>query len=154
MLHHILQRPIEILLVEDSDADIRLFQEAFLDADTNSSLDHNISIIKDGSKVMSYLYEKQNSKKEILPDIILLDINLPRKNGLDILKEIKLDDKLRSLPVIILSTSNSTKDINEAYDNYANSYIIKPMDFDTFIKVVKGIESYWVTIAELPKTKL
>ena len=142
-----LKRTIQVLLVEDNESDVRLFREAFKDV----KLDNNITVIKDGSEVISYLTETEENSKEILPDIIFLDLNLPRKNGIEILKEIKNNDKLKTIPIIMLSTSNSSQDIEKCYESHANSYIIKPVDFDKFIYIIKTIETYWLTIAQLPK---
>lgn len=142
----VLGRPIEILLVEDNQTDVLLVKEAFRD----SNLTNNINVAKDGKEALNYLFRKENYKDKMLPDIIFLDLNLPKMSDIEVLKVIKQDEELRVIPVIMLSTSNNKEDIINSYKNYANSYIIKPLDFDKFVEIIKTIESFWLTLTELP----
>ncbi len=137
-------KPIRILLAEDNEGDILLIQDSFSDAKVAIQMD----VVKNGEKAIEYLQDKSTEHR--LPDIVLLDINLPRKSGIEVLKFVKLSDELKHIPVIILTTSSSEKDINEAYDNYVNCYITKPVSADKFIEVVSKIEDFWISIVKLP----
>jgi len=146
MEDHAAHKPVEILLVEDNPADARLVVEVFKDF----KIKNNIHIVEDGITAMEFLYKKENYENAQRPDIILLDLNLPRKDGREVLKEIKEDQGLRCIPVVILTTSSASEDITKTYSNHANCYITKPVDFDQFLKVVQSIESFWLTVVELP----
>lgn len=139
-------KPIEILLVEDNPGDVRLTQEAFKE---NKLLNH-LSIVEDGEEAISFLRQEGKYADAIRPDLILLDLNLPKKDGREVLAEIKTDEHLRRIPVVVLTTSGAEQDILKSYDLHANCYITKPVDLDQFIKVVKTIEDFWLTIVKLP----
>jgi len=138
--------PIEILLVEDNAGDARLAQEALRDARVRN----NLSWVPDGVEALAYLRREGRYDKAARPDLILLDLNLPRKDGREVLSEIKAEDRLKRIPVVILTTSQSEDDIHKAYQLNANCYISKPVDLDQFMKVVKTIEDFWLTIVKLP----
>ncbi|MDX1611893.1 MAG: response regulator [Candidatus Thermoplasmatota archaeon] len=137
---------IEILLVEDNPGDVRLTQEALKEGKVPSRL----SVVGDGEAALSYLRNEDPYQGATRPDIILLDLNLPRKDGREVLEEIKVDDELRRIPVVILTTSEAEQDILRTYDLHANCYITKPVDLDQFIEVVKYIEKFWLTTVRLP----
>ena len=139
-------RPIEILLVEDNPGDVRLTREALKDGNVTN----NLSVVRDGEQAMAFLRRESDYAEAPRPDLILLDLNLPRKDGREVLSEIKADQDLRRIPVVILTTSNHEHDILEAYDLNANCYITKPVDLDQFIGVVRSISSFWLTIVKLP----
>lgn len=138
---------IKILLVEDNPADIRLIKEVFKDTDSNNE----IFVVKDGVDVMDFLNQKSRFQDVPKPDIILLDLNLPRKDGREVLREIKENDDFKYIPIVVLTTSSSKEDVIKTYGNHANCYITKPVDFDRFLKVIKSIEDFWLKIIELPK---
>lgn len=142
-------RSAEILLVEDSPADIRLTQEALKE----NKLKINLHIATDGIQAMEFLKKQNKYKDELTPDLILLDLNMPKKDGREVLKEIKEDPILRSIPVIILTISKSDEDILLAYKYHVNCYIRKPLDMKKFIEVVQSIESFWFSIVTLPPKK-
>lgn len=142
-----MNKPINILLVEDNPSDIRLTQEAFKDGKISNIL----NIVTDGEEAVMYLKKEEKFSQAITPDIILLDLNLPKKDGREVLTEIKSDDNLRCIPVIILTTSSAQQDIINTYSHYANCYITKPVDYDQFINVIRTIEDFWLTIVKLPK---
>lgn len=139
-------RPIEILLVEDNLADVRLMEEALKDG----KIDNNLSIARDGAEAMDFLHREGKYNGAPIPDIILLDLNLPKMDGRQVLKEIKNDEKLRSIPVVILTISKAEEDILKSYKLYANCYITKPVDLDQFFRVANSIEDFWLTIVKLP----
>lgn len=138
--------PIHLLMVEDNPDDILLTQEALKDAKVHCKL----NTAEDGVEAMAYLKKQGKYADAITPDIILLDLNLPKKDGREVLKEIKKDENLRKIPVVILTTSDAAEDIEQAYRNHVNCYITKPVDLDQFIKVVRTIEDFWFTIVKLP----
>jgi CheY-like chemotaxis protein len=138
--------PIEILLVEDSPGDVRLTQEALKEA----KLANNLRIARDGIEAMAYLRGEGDVGECPRPDLILLDLNLPRKDGREVLAEIKDDPRLRRIPVVVLTTSQADEDILRAYDLHANCYITKPVDFRQFLNVVEMIEDFWLTVVKLP----
>jgi chemotaxis family two-component system response regulator Rcp1 len=138
--------PIEVLLVEDSLGDIRLTREAFKDAKVHI----NLHIATDGTKAMAFLMREGEHANVPRPDLILLDLNLPKKDGREVLKEIKESPKLKSIPVVILTTSASDADILRSYMLHANCYITKPVDLDGFINVVKSIDNFWLSVVKLP----
>ncbi|MEW6379906.1 MAG: response regulator [bacterium] len=139
-------RPIEILLVEDNPGDVRLTEEVFKEA----KIQNNLRVVMDGVEAISFLHHEGKYSQAPYPDLILLDLNLPKKDGRAVLAEIKNDSDLRRIPVIALTTSKSEEDILKTYDLHVNCYIVKPVDFDQFIEVVKGIEGFWLTIVKLP----
>lgn len=139
--------PIEILLVEDNPGDVRLTVEVL----GNGKIHNNLSVVNDGVEALSFLYRNDNYSEAKRPDLILLDLNLPKKDGHEVLAEIKTDKQLRRIPVVVLATSKAEKDILKVYDLSANCYIIKPVDLDQFIEVVKAIEDFWLTIVRLPR---
>ncbi len=140
-------RSIEILLVEDSPSDAALAIEAF----ENAKVANRIVLVEDGIEALVYLRGQGKYAGEPRPDIILLDLNLPRKNGREVLKDLKADPALQTIPVIVLTTSNRDKDIQEAYELHANCFIVKPVDFTKFIDVVKSLEDFWLTVVTLPR---
>lgn len=139
-------KPVEILLVEDSPADIRLTQEALKD----SKMHNHLHIVTDGEQAMDFLQGHGDYAGMPKPDIILLDLNLPRKNGHEVLQEIKQDPELRRIPVVVLTTSDDEHDILKSYDLYANCYITKPLTLERFGLIVQHIEDFWLTIVRLP----
>lgn len=139
-------RPIEILLAEDNPADARLTIEGFKSA---VSL-HNITVLEDGEQVMDYLVQERQNPHPVYPDILILDLNMPKKTGHEVLAELKADDALSVIPVIILTASEAQRDIIEAYKLHANAYLTKPIDFDDFTKLVKSIDEFWLTFVKLP----
>ncbi len=142
-------KPVEILLVEDNPGDARLAKEALKE----SKLFNNLHHVIDGVEAMDFLNKKGIYSKSIRPDLILLDLNLPRKDGREVLAEIKNDDSLKRIPVVILTISQAEEDILKSYNLHANCFISKPIDLDQFIKVVKSIEDFWLTIVKLPNGK-
>ena len=138
--------PIEILLVEDNPGDIRLTQEALNDSKVFNSL----HVVRDGVEAMNFLFKQPPYEDAPRPDIILLDLNLPRMDGRGVLEEIKKDEELRRIPVVILTTSEADEDIVRTYDLHANCYITKPVDLNRFVTIVKTIESFWFQIVKLP----
>lgn len=141
-----IHRAIEILLVEDNPGDIRLTQEALKE----NKILNELHIAKDGVEAMKFLRKHNGYGMAPRPDLILLDLNLPKKDGREVLAEIKADEKLRQIPVVVLTTSDAENDIAQAYDTHANCYIRKPIDLNRFIDVVKVIENFWLSIVELP----
>jgi CheY-like chemotaxis protein len=137
---------VEILLIEDSPGDVRLTIEALKEA----KVANNLSVVQDGVEAMDFLRQKGSFKDTIRPDLILLDLNLPRKDGREVLAEIKSDPNLKRIPVVVLTTSRAESDILKAYDLHANCYITKPVDFNQFMTVVKSIENFWLTVVKLP----
>jgi chemotaxis family two-component system response regulator Rcp1 len=139
-------RPIEILLVEDNPGDVRLTQEALKDAKVANTM----HAVEDGVAALDFLYRRGAYEAVPRPDLILLDLNLPRKNGREVLEQIKQDEQLKCIPVVILTTSQARDDIAWAYKLHANCYITKPVEFAQFIRVVRAIEEFWFTIVTLP----
>ncbi len=139
-------RPIEILLVEDNLGDVRLTIEALKEGKVLNKL----NVVKDGVEAMEFLHKQGKFSKAVRPDLILLDLNLPRKDGREVLGEIKGDPNLRRIPVIILTTSKSEQDILKTYDLHVNCYITKPVDLSQFLKVIQSVEDFWLTIVNLP----
>lgn len=138
--------PVEILLVEDNPGDVRLTIEALKE----SKLHNNISVVKDGEEALAFLRLEGKYRESPRPDIILLDLNLPRKTGIEVLEEIKEDENLKVIPVVVLTTSKSEEDIQKTYTNHANCFVTKPVDFEKFLTVVKSIEDFWLNIVKLP----
>jgi two-component system, chemotaxis family, response regulator Rcp1 len=139
-------RPIEVLLVEDNPGDVRLTREALKEGKVHN----NLAVVENGVEALAYLRREGRYADSIRPDLILLDLNLPRKDGREVLEEIKADASLRNIPVVVLTSSEAEQDILRAYALHANCYITKPVDLDQFVKVVKSIEDFWFTIVKLP----
>jgi CheY-like chemotaxis protein len=139
--------PIEVLLVEDNPGDVRLTREALRD----NKVHIHLSLVEDGVEAVTFLRREGKYANAPRPDLILLDLNLPRKDGREVLKEIKGDGDLKQIPVVILTTSTAEQDILRTYDFHANCYITKPVDFEQFLRVVKAIEDFWLIVVKLPK---
>jgi two-component system, chemotaxis family, response regulator Rcp1 len=140
-------RPVQILLVEDNPGDVGLTLEALKEA----TLPNKLTVVKNGADALSLLRRQGQYAGAARPDLILLDLNLPKKDGRKVLAEIKGDDNLKRIPVVILTTSEDEQDVLESYNLHANCYIVKPLDLDRFITVVKSIEDFWLRIVVLPK---
>ena len=140
-------RPIEILLVEDNPGDVRLTIEALRE----SKVRNHLSVARDGVEALAFLRSEGAHAEAIRPDLILLDLNLPRKDGREVLAEVKADPDLKTIPVVILTTSRAEQDVLRSYELQANCYISKPVDLDQFMTVVKSIEDFWLTIVTLPR---
>ena len=142
------QDAIEILMVEDNPGDVRLTQEALRDAKVNV----NMSVMMDGISALAFLNREGSYANAPEPDLILLDLNLPLKSGFEILTEIKQNERLRQIPVVILTSSQAERDIVKSYNLHANAYVSKPVDLDQFINVIQAIEDFWFEIVKLPKS--
>jgi CheY-like chemotaxis protein len=142
-------RSIEILLVEDNEGDARLAKEVMRDSKIRNGLHH----VWDGEEAMDYLHRRGKHAEALRPDLILLDLNLPRMDGREVLETIKRHEELRRIPVVILTTSSAEADILKSYDLYANCYITKPVNMVEFIKVVTAIQDFWLTIVKLPGSR-
>jgi chemotaxis family two-component system response regulator Rcp1 len=140
------QKTAQILLVEDNPADVLLMREAF----TSSTIVDQIDVVVDGEEALDYLKKKNQFTDAKTPDLILLDLNLPKIDGREVLIEVNKDSKLRRIPVIVLSSSKDENDILESYDNSANCYIVKPIELEKFVTIVETIESFWFGFAALP----
>lgn len=140
------ERDARILLVEDNPGDIRLVKEALNEAGFSNSL----SVIDDGTSVIPFLHRKSQYSGALRPDIIILDLNIPKRSGLELLAEIKSDENLKRIPVIVITTSNAEHDILNSYNLHANCYIRKPLDFERFVEIVKAIGDFWFRIVILP----
>ena len=145
----IMGRPIEILLVEDNPADVRMTVEILKETKVRNT----VTVAGDGNVAMDLLRRVGKYTQAVQPDLILLDLNLPKKDGKQVLAEIKADPFLRRIPVVILTSSNAEEDIVKSYSLYANCYVTKPVDLEQFVKVVKSIEDFWLTIVKLPSGK-
>jgi two-component system, chemotaxis family, response regulator Rcp1 len=139
-------RPINLLIVEDNPGDVRLIKEALREG----RVKNHIHAVADGEEAIAYLYKQNDYSNSPRPDLILLDLNLPRKDGREVLAQIKSDKKLNSIPVVILTSSEAEKDILKAYDLNANCFITKPVELEQFLNVVKSIEDFWLTVVKLP----
>jgi chemotaxis family two-component system response regulator Rcp1 len=139
-------QPVEILLVEDNPGDVRLAQEALKDAKVHN----NLHVAVDGVEALAFLHREGEYADAPHPDLILLDLNLPKKDGREVLAEIKEDENLRRIPVVILTISKAEEDILKTYNLHANCYVTKPLDLDRFVEVVQAIEGFWFTIVRLP----
>jgi len=140
---------VHILLVEDNEGDILLTKEALEEA----KILIRLSVVKDGKEAIDFISRQGKYREEDLPDLLLLDVNLPKKNGHEVLKYIKGENHLKHIPVIMLTTSSSERDINLSYNNYANCYITKPVDVNDFLRIVATIENFWISIVKLPTEK-
>ncbi|MEX0782525.1 MAG: response regulator [Dehalococcoidia bacterium] len=140
-------RPIEVLLVEDSPGDVRLTREALKEGKIRNNLSH----VPDGVEAMAFLRHEGQYAGVPKPDIVLLDLNMPRKDGREVLAEMKADTRLRRIPVVVLTTSEAEQDILKTYDLHANCYITKPVDLDQFISIVRSVENFWLQLVKLPR---
>jgi len=138
--------PVEILLVEDNPGDVRLAREGL----SECKIRNNLHVVDDGVKAMAFLRRRDEYAKAPRPDLVLLDLNLPRKDGREVLREVKEDEKLRTIPVVVLTTSKAEEDILKSYSLHANCYVTKPMGLQQFLDVVRSIEDFWFTIVKLP----
>lgn len=137
--------PVHILLVEDNEGDVVLTLDAFEESKINTT----ISVVRNGQEAVDFLFKRDRFEQENKPDMILLDINIPILNGHEVLKIIKQDPELKKIPVIMLTTSSSTRDINLSYENYANSYVTKPIDMEDFLNAILKIEVFWLQLCKL-----
>ena len=142
-------RPVEILLIEDNPGDVRLTKEALKEG----KLINNLHVVGDGVEALAYLEKQGKFIDEPTPDLILLDLNLPKKDGRELLAEIKEDEHFKQIPVVVLTTSKAEADIIQSYESHANCYITKPVDMNQFIKIVKSIEFFCFSIVKLPPNK-
>jgi len=145
-----LTRPVNILLIEDNPGDVRLTQEAFKEA----GIDVHLDVAMDGLKAIQMLRKTPPYEDQNIPDLILLDLNLPKLDGREVLEKIKSDSKLKMIPVVILSTSNAEQDILNSYNLHVNCYLNKPVDFDSFYEMIKKIEDFWLRTAVLPSVAI
>ena len=141
-----LMKPVEILLVEDNPGDVRLTKEALKEA----KVVNNLTVLKDGVEALAFLRQQGAYDHAVTPHLILLDLNLPRKDGREVLAEIKADEKLKRIPVVVLTTSQDEQDVFRSYNLHANCYVTKPVDLEQFMTVVKSIEDFWLGIVMLP----
>ncbi len=139
-------KPIEVLLVEDDPGDVLMIREAFAD----NKLNNRLTVVSDGEQASDLLHRRGEYTDAVRPDLILLDLNLPRKDGREVLAEIKGEDGLRCIPVVVLTTSEAEEDILRSYELHANAYVSKPVDFESFIKIVRQIDDFFVTVVKLP----
>ena len=137
-----------ILLVEDNPGDVRLAQESLKE----SKVRNNLHVVPDGVEAMAFLRREEKYAAAPRPDLILLDLNLPRKSGREVLAEVKTDEELKRIPVVVMTSSTAEEDVVRCYDHHANCYISKPLDFDRFMEITKTIENFWLTIVTLPPT--
>jgi chemotaxis family two-component system response regulator Rcp1 len=144
-----IERPVEILLVEDNPADVRLTREALRDAKVANTL----HVVEDGEAALAFFRRRGRYAEAPRPDVILLDLNLPRRSGHEVLAEAKSDPELQSIPIVVLTTSQAEEDILSAYRLHANCYVSKPVDFTQLMKVVKAIENFWFTVVTLPRSQ-
>jgi chemotaxis family two-component system response regulator Rcp1 len=140
-------RPVDILLVEDNPGDVRLIQEGLRDG----KILNQLSTVSNGQQAMELLRQQGNYAQARRPELILLDLNLPRKDGREVLQEVKTDPNLRSIPIVIITSSPVEEDILKSYNAHANCYIVKPLDLHKFINVVRSIEDFWLSIVKLPR---
>jgi CheY-like chemotaxis protein len=137
---------VDVLLVEDDPGDIVLIKEAF----EFNKVHNALHIVSDGVEALDFLYQRNGYEEARRPDLVLLDLNLPRKDGREVLEEVKADKDLRTIPIVVLTTSEAEEDILRSYDLHANAYVTKPVDFDRFIEVVRLIDDFFVTVVKLP----
>ncbi|MEC8664918.1 MAG: response regulator [Pseudomonadota bacterium] len=140
-------RPVEILLVEDNPGDVLLTQEAF----KRAKIRNNLVVAPDGEVALKILAKEEGYEDAKTPDLILLDLNLPKFNGKEVLEKVKSSDKLKRIPIVVLSSSKAEQDINQSYDLHANSYVTKPIDIQKLAAIVQSIESFWFSVVQLPK---
>ncbi|WP_226389414.1 response regulator [Penaeicola halotolerans] len=142
-------REIHILLVEDNEGDVLLTLEAL----SEIKIKNKVTVLKDGVEALDFLKRSASQEVVILPDLILLDINLPRKNGFELLRDMKQLPHIMKIPVVMLTTSNAEEDIQKAYDQAANYFISKPLDFTKFMEVIRSIEDFWISVIKIPSAK-
>jgi len=140
--------PIEVLLVEDDPGDVLMTREAF----EEHKVRNRLTVVSDGAEALAYLRREGEYADAPRPDLVLLDLNLPRRDGREVLAEVKADDDLRRIPVVVLTTSQAEEDIVRSYDLHANAYVTKPVDFERFVQVVRSIDDFYFTIVRLPST--
>jgi CheY-like chemotaxis protein len=138
--------PIEILLVEDDPGDVLLIREAF----EFNKVHNNLNVVNDGEQALAYLRKEDEYAAVTRPDLVLLDLNLPRKDGREVLAEVKGDPKLRAIPIVVLTTSEAEEDVLKSYQLHANAYVTKPVDFDRFVSIVRQIDDFFVSVVRLP----
>lgn len=141
-------RPVEFLLAEDNPGDVRLTKEALRE----SKISNNLNVVPDGVEAMAFLHREGRYADAPRPDVILLDLNLPKKDGREVLAEVKADLNLRLIPVVIITSSEAEQDVLRTYELHANCYVTKPVDLEQFIKVIQSIETFWLTIVTLPSS--
>ena len=141
--------PIEILLVEDNAGDARLAEEALKESKVRNNLYH----VTDGVQAMAFLRRGEGYRDAPSPDLILLDLNMPRKDGREVLAEVKADPDLKLIPVVVLTTSEGERDLVKSYDLHANAYVVKPLDLERFVEIVQAIEAFWFTVVKLPQDR-
>jgi CheY-like chemotaxis protein len=139
-------RPIEVLLVEDDPGDVLLIREAF---DFNK-VHNNLNVVNDGEQALAYLKNEGAYADANRPDLVLLDLNLPRKDGREVLAEVKADERLRTIPIVVLTTSEAEEDVLKSYQLHANAYVTKPVDFERFVAIVRQIDDFFVSVVRLP----
>lgn len=137
---------VEILLVEDSEPDILLTEEAF----SESKVKNHLNVVRDGEEALQFLRREGEYADAPRPDVILMDINMPRKNGLEVLEEIKADPELRPIPVLILTTSQADEDVRRSYSGHASGYVVKPVGFENFLQAIRAFEEFWLTFVRFP----
>lgn len=140
-------RKVNILLVEDNPGDVRLMKEAL----ASNGTPNNLQVVEDGDQALRYLHQTEPFSGATRPDLIFLDLNLPKKDGREVLAEVKSDSSLRRIPVVVLTTSEADKDVQRAYELYANCYVKKPTDLDDYLTVIRACENFWIHIVRLPK---
>ncbi|CQH57358.1 receiver box response regulator [Halobacterium hubeiense] len=148
MIEHRDGDPVDILLVEDNPGDVRLTREAFAEAHINNDL-HDVN---DGEAALDFLHQRGDHADAPRPDLILLDLNLPKVDGLDVLEAVKSDDDLRTIPVVVLTSSEAEEDVARSYEQHTNAYLTKPIDPNEFVDVIRSFERFWLTLVELPPT--
>jgi CheY-like chemotaxis protein len=139
-------RPIDVLLVEDDPGDVLMTQEAFKDY----KIANNLHVVTNGEDAIAYLRRQGPYADVPVPDLVLLDLNLPRRNGREVLRDVKSDSRLRRVPVVVLTTSGAEEDVLASYDLHANAYVRKPVDFEQFVKAVRAIDDFFITVVRLP----
>lgn len=140
------ERPAEVLLVEDDPEEVYLVKKSL----EETGIRNKVYVAGDGMEALELLGKEGNHKKSLCPDVILLDLNLPKMHGKDVLRAIKSDEDLKAIPVVIFSSSDAIEDISDAYEQHANSYVTKPANFDQFVKTIKSIEDFWFSVVKLP----
>ncbi|WP_353633956.1 response regulator [Halobacterium sp. NMX12-1] len=148
MIEHRDGDPVDILLVEDNPGDVRLTREAFAEAHINNDL-HDVN---DGEAALDFLHQRGDHADAPRPDLMLLDLNLPKVDGLDVLEAVKSDDDLRTIPVVVLTSSEAEEDVARSYEQHTNAYLTKPIDPNEFVDVIRSFERFWLTLVELPPT--
>lgn len=140
------EESVDILLVEDNPGDVRLTREAF----TEIELDHELYVVNDGEEALDFVYRRSDQDDAPRPDLVLLDLNLPKVDGMEVLEEIKGDPELRRIPVVVLTGSEAQEDIVESYDRHTNAYLTKPIDPEEFVDLVSSFENFWLSLVKLP----